>query len=384
MRLNKLTRLKIWHQTSPDSDLSGGGGGGGEPAADPAVDMDRSISDLADGILNGSIGGHEPEKQEGPAEGKAPEREREPEQEASAPEGEPTDTDSEPEAEDGEPAPEWVPIKAKDNQGFPIEFEAKKGPDGAPVYRFKAAGEHVEASHVELIQGYQRQQDYSRKVNEVMEKAAALDPFVNVVTRLQADPDMQQLVIDYMQGTAAPPKREELVTEEMIRLAMREDPDKAEDLFAKRAQQLKAIEANRRTQEAQQAWREQYLERQFTLVKSFIPDYDRVAPQISSYLKSEGFSEQEVSSTADARYVKIANKARLYDEMMAKQRAPKAELEGKRQPATPPKTVKSGSGKQLPKSQTRADELLHKAQKSGRDSDWQAALTAMVPDSWVR
>lgn len=90
---------------------------------------------------------------------------------------------------------------------------------------------------------------------------------------------------------------------------------------------------------------------------------------IREYLAKSGFRDDEISQAGDHRAIVLANKARLYDELMAK-----GATAVQKAKATPLKVEKPGGNAEP--TNKRADEARARAARSGRAEDAAAALLA--------
>ena len=120
---------------------------------------------------------------------------------------------------------------------------------------------------------------------------------------------------------------------------------------------------------------EQELLQQQSILLERIPAWkdQEVAQQeksaISSYAKTIGFNDEEISSVVDARAVELLRKAYLYDQMMDGEKLEKKRV--KKAPAT----AKSGQPKtKQERSSRQRKDALDKLKKSGRMQDAVAYL----------
>ena len=101
----------------------------------------------------------------------------------------------------------------------------------------------------------------------------------------------------------------------------------------------------REVEEQQQRDRAGGVAQEAAILRREIPDWDsKGAVRLSSYLKSKGFTPDELNSVYDSRQLILAEKARLYDAFQADRK------KGLQKQAKPvPRTVKGGGGNIKPK-----------------------------------
>jgi hypothetical protein len=239
-----------------------------------------------------------------------------------------------------------------------------------PRYRVKAAGEEIEVDEEELIKGYQQGADYTKKSQALAEqrkafeaerghleyvkqerqayaqKLRALDSFltqqdqgVNLDVLKETDP------IGYAVAVAEQSQREKqlaVVRNEQHRLAQQQQ-----------AEQQSELQTHLRTQS----------EKLVSLIPELAtPQGDAVRKQIRDYAKSEGWTDQELSSVYDSRAVMSMYKAMKYDQLQKS----KPELNKKLQSA--PKMMRSGTS--APPTRSSQDkQAMQRLRETGKVSD---------------
>jgi hypothetical protein len=112
----------------------------------------------------------------------------------------------------------------------------------------------------------------------------------------------------------------------------------------------------------------QYLEQQKKLLADKEPEYvdpvkgEGLRKDMTSYLKKEGYSDQELNMMVDHRSFVIAKKAMLYDKMMNSKISAK-------QSKTVPKMVRSGTQKTINKDSQQSKSLKSRLKKTGSMKD---------------
>jgi len=272
-------------------------------------------------------------------------------------------------ASDSQPESQTEELQASDE----VEQEyAEESEETAPKprYRVKAAGEEIEVDEEELIKGYQQGVDYTKKSQALAEqrkafeaerghleyvkqerqayaqKLRALDSFltqqdqgVNLDVLKETDP------IGYAVAVAEQSQREKqlaVVRNEQHRLAQQQQ-----------AEQQSELQTHLRTQS----------EKLVSLIPELAtPQGDAVRKQIRDYAKSEGWTDQELSSVYDSRAVMSMYKAMKYDQLQKS----KPELNKKLQSA--PKMMRSGTS--APPTRSSQDkQAMQRLRETGKVSD---------------
>lgn len=205
----------------------------------------------------------------------------------------------------------------------PQDEEAPKG----KIYKVKIDGEELEVPEDELVKGYSRTQDYTRKTQALAEQ------------RRQAEAEFEQVrqeraqYAHMLQQLAAKLDDEPQVDESL----MYTDPIAyAQQVSnAVKAKQMKeaAINEQRRVYAMQQAEQQEqtlkYLESQAELVTTLIPEWvdDGTAKaekaKIREMAKQYGYSDDELKGLYDARAVALMRDAMKYRDLVAKRQTVK-------------------------------------------------------------
>ena len=236
----------------------------------------------------------------------------------------------------------------------------------------------------EMRNGYLRQQDYTRKTQQLAEARKEMDVEFEELNRERAQ---------YAQMLPA--------LQERLEQPMEQEPDwdklydtdprmaaKAERQWRKtqeeRNAQLEAVrqERERMAQIDQQRRAQQlaqYTEEQTKLLPEVIPEWrdQKVARQEASslrdFLVAEGFSHEDVDELRSAALVKIARKAMLFDQ--GQTRATKAKT-AKVKPKA--KTMRTGSRGSQPATKSAQNQALQRSKQTGRMQDAAAAIKSLL------
>ena len=241
-------------------------------------------------------------------------------------------------------------------------------------YEIKVNGKPVEVTLDELMSGYQRDSDYRRKTMELADERRLLEEEVN---RAKSESDaVAKLRQDY--ATRLSEIENSMKPDANIDWARlyETDPDEYHRKKIEVENKSKALETikaerQRAIQEQQQEQSKvfnQYLEQQKKLLADKEPEYvdpvkgEGLRKDMTSYLKKEGYSDQELNMMVDHRSFVIAKKAMLYDKMMNSKISAK-------QSKTVPKMVRSGTQKTINKDSQQAKSLKSRLKQTGSMRD---------------
>ena len=243
-------------------------------------------------------------------------------------------------------------------------------PEQTPTYRVKVGKEEVEVPLDELIKGYSRTADYTKKTQEVAEQRKAIEAERSKVQ------EAAQLRDQYAQRLG--------IIEQML-----SKPESQEDLAAlkendpigyavkiaeqtEREKQLQAVRMERQRLAVQQQSEAQerlkvHLAGEAAKLREAIPEMqdesraEVVRKEIREFAKSAGFSDQELSQVYDHRAVTALYKAMQYDKLM------KGKAGVTKQVREAPKMLKPGSS--APVGNDQAKKLKQQVKKSGKVQD---------------
>lgn len=250
-------------------------------------------------------------------------------------------------------------------------------------FKIKAGEEELEVSGEELTKGYQRQADYTRKTQALAEERKALEAEKAQISQLQ----QRYLETLQKQGDGALAKFKDV---DWARLRQ-EDPD---EYVLKRAEYQEAQEQAHKAQAEQrqimeeqqkqiQAQWQEYVQQQNQELSgpNGIPGWAdpekgaEVRSALRGYALNLGFTEDEVNQLADAKALKVLDKARRYDELLAKS----GKVAQKKKASPPPKVAKAGaSGRSGAPNKKQA--AMQRLRRSGSDNDAAAAIFQMLDD----
>ena len=249
------------------------------------------------------------------------------------------------------------------------------------TYTVKIDGKDTEVTEDELLSGYSRQADYTRKSQVLAEQRKKMDEELAATQqeRQQYQSQLEQFKIQ------ADSKLEEFKSVDWTKLK-EEDPME----YALKRDQYRELQENKRLvaeeqqnlaqkqqAEMQTKWNEE-LARQQEVMAQRLPEWNdpekgpKLKQNIKSFAMKKGFTEQEVDSLIDARSVDVLHKAMLYENLLeAKINQKKAKVVPKVQKPGTPSTKSEVNSEKV--KQTRA-----RLKKTGRVDDAALAIKSLM------
>ena len=223
-----------------------------------------------------------------------------------------------------------------------------------PLFPVMANGEEIEVTYDELIKGYSRQADYTRKTQELSNLRQDYEKGAQQYA--QSLPELENLKQQYSQALGNmisnsvaglerfnidwDALREEDKEEYLVK---REEYREAQDQI-KGLQERKSQEDQVLNQQAQQNFQQVVVQEHQRMAEQ-IPEWadkesrTKLSSEITQYATSKGFTEQELKALVDHRYLLTLLKAMKYDGLQDSDIKSK-KLKNK------PKVIRSGSGKE--------------------------------------
>lgn len=239
-----------------------------------------------------------------------------------------------------------------------------------PTYRVKVGKEEVDVSLDELVQGYSRTKDYTRKTQEVAEQRKAVEAErakiqeaavlrdqyaqrLSIIEQMlhQPEPDLSQLKetdpIGYAVAVAEQTERQKqlaAVQQERARLAQQQQFEQQERLKTHLASEAAKL------REAIPEWQDE--------VKGEV-----IKREIREYAKSVGFTDQELSQVYDSRAVTALYKAAQYDKLM------KGKVDATKKVVQAPRMLRPGTSTPETRQSEESKKLKQQVRKSGKVRD---------------
>jgi len=236
-----------------------------------------------------------------------------------------------------------------------------------PAYTVKVDGSEMEVTLDELLRGYQREADYTRKTSELsLEKSKYNDLMQQsqseINNKLSKLTDLTTVAQQELQREYSNIDFEKLYEEDPVEAARQEHK------MRKRAENLSMIQEETKANQAQEF--QKYLQEQQHKVASLVPEFNdpnkasKLKSDMRQYLSKLGYGDQEINSVYDARQVLLIRDAMAYNALK------KSNVKVMKKVAAAPKVLKSGSPKTKSdqNNKTRQDKL-NRLRKSGSTRD---------------
>lgn len=269
------------------------------------------------------------------------------------------------------------PADAQAQGQEPTDENAEGASDDDGMITVKIDGKVMQVSVKEAAAGYQRQADYSRKMNALRQEAQAFQAEKQQVVaertqyaQLLGALRQQIEAITPQEPDWARLHREDPINYPLIRDQWRETKEK---LAAIQAEQLR-LAGQAQVEQAQQI--QQVVEHGQRFVREKFPEWkdDRAwndaRQKLRVYGQQQGYSDSELSQAYDPRAIMILEKARRYDALMANKPKPQ-------QPAGGPRPLRAGTSASSPKATTEITRMKQRLSKTGRVED-AAALFGLL------
>ena len=249
-----------------------------------------------------------------------------------------------------------------------------------PTFRVKVQGEDIDVPLTELLQGYSRTSDYTRKQQALAEQRRQVQEQAQSLGDLQTQVDDWQRsreAVEEIGGVDPTPEYwEDLQKTDPMQFLIERDlwreSQRQRDEFARKSQEL---QSQMTRQQQMQAKIE--LDNQKERLAAMIPEWsdaDRATSEkaaIRQFGMTAGFSEDEVDNLYDARAVNILRKAMLYDRLQEK----RANLQVTPSRSVSSKTRPVGAVGRKHSELTKAKQRLA---KTGKVSDAQNAFAQLL------
>lgn len=281
---------------------------------------------------------------------------------------------------DADPGPEVDPADAdpsteaeEDDADAEDAEQTDEQPEPEPeLYTVKTGGTEIQVTRDELVRGYQRLSDYTRKTQEVSAARQQVEAEAQRISaeRAHYSQNLEQLST-VLQSTLPPRPPLEMADTDPIGYTQ------ANARWEASVQQLQHVFGERqRIQEQHQqhvaAQQQQQLASAAQYLQELVPEWrdeKRAAKEkraVAEHLRSRGYSDAEIAQAADPRAVAMALDAMRYRELVANK--PKVDERLK----AAPRVVKPGSGIAPPDKRKSLTQQLKRS--GGNDFDIAAAL----------
>ena len=252
------------------------------------------------------------------------------------------------------------------------QVEDQEQVEEKPRYKVKASGEEIEVTLDDLIKGYQREADYTKKTQTLAEQRKQVEAERQVIEQAKTERDQYQarlaLIETALKSREPQENLEALKETDPIGFAVKV----AEQ--TQRERQLQAIQLERaRIAQQQQAEQTQNLNSHLAVeahkLAEAIPEYAdeqksvQVKKDIRDYAKKIGWSDEELASVYDSRAVLTLYRAMQYEKLMGN----KATVTKKVNEA--PKMLKPGVSRQTDANADQTKKAQNKLKQTGKVRD---------------
>ena len=276
----------------------------------------------------------------------------------------------EPEADaQPEPAAEDIVEEAVEQVEYEEDLEEEEYEEPTPTYRVKVGKEEVDVPLEELLKGYSRTADYTKKTQEVAEARKVVEAErakIEEAARLRDQYAQRLTLVEQMLQQQPEQDLSELKETDPIGYAV------AVAEKAEREKQLQAVQQERmRLAQQQQAQQQEalkaHLASEAAKLRDAIPEWtdevrgEVIKKEIREYAKSIGFTDQELSQVYDSRAVAALYKAAQFDKLS------KGKLDATKKVREAPKMLRGGAATQA--TQDESKKLRNQLRKSGKTAD---------------
>jgi hypothetical protein len=285
---------------------------------------------------------------------------------------EPQEAQAQPEAPEEQEAQavESEEYESEDSQEYEDSYEES---EPTPTYKVKVGKEELEVPLDELLKGYSRTADYTRKTQEIAETRKAVEADrqkIEEASRLRDTYAQRLSVIEQMLSQGAE-KAEDLAAlkeSDPIGYAVKvaEQTEREKQLTAVRAEQARIVQQ----QQADQQQRLQaHLQAEAAKLQEMIPEMadtaksQAVKTDIRNYAKKLGFSDQELQQVYDHRAVTALYKAMQYDKLTA------GKNDAVKKVAQAPRMMRPGTFTPEARESQEGKKLREQLRRSGKKND---------------
>ena len=270
-----------------------------------------------------------------------------------------------PETEEATPTEEEESQPVAEDESFEEETEEEEEPEGEEeseetegeeeeeLYAVTVNGEEVAVSLDELLSGYSRQSDYTRKTQEIAgdrkEMETLQQQYNSQMSTIQQERQhymeaLQGIITNSAEGLT---KYSDVDWENLKETDPIEFVTKREELRQSQekvqALQREQYQTQQRHQHEAQKMRANIVQEEFGKLVEKLPEWGEedkqkeIASSIRSYASTQGFTEEELNSLVDHRSLLVLMKAEKYDKLQ------KSDVKSKKL-KNKPRVIRAGSG----------------------------------------
>ncbi len=221
--------------------------------------------------------------------------------------------------EESKDEPEATEEEDEDLDEDEVEVEERK------TYRVKAGGEEKDVTLEELVSGYQKGDDYTKKSQTLAEQRKEVETQISAIQEAQRQRDeyyarlgqVNELLNNNIDNTV---NLEELKENDPIQYAIKvaEQTETNKKIQLIQNEQARLAQETRQHQANQQA---HFVSEQSKLLVDKVKEFsdpkkaEQIKNDIRSFGKSVGFTDNELSQVYDHRHVILLQKAMMYDKL---------------------------------------------------------------------
>ena len=262
----------------------------------------------------------------------------------------------------------------EDYQDESAEETVEQEEDTQPTktFRVKVGNEEVEVTEEELLSGYSRTADYTKKTQALAETRKAVEAEKAAIEEAkqlrQTYAERLQAIEQILGKEVAQENLDELKETDPIGYAIKvaERTEKEKQLMAIKAEQQRiAMQQQAEQQQAIQA----HLAQAQTQLKQMIPDFaDEVKAEvlkkdIRAYAKSVGWTDDDIAQIIDPRAVKSLYDGMMYQKLVANKGAATKKVQNA------PKVIKAGTSTPRDSEQEAIKKQFQQLRKTGKKAD---------------
>ena len=257
--------------------------------------------------------------------------------------------------------------------------ETDDGEEEDPLYAVTVNGEEHEVTFDELLRGYSRQSDYTRKTQELSNDRKQMESlqqqYNSEVSTIQAErqqymESLNQIIANSSAGLdkfANVDWQSLKYTDPIEYVTKKEEVREAQEKV--QSMQQEQYNAQHRHAEESKKLRTQILQEEHGKLSAALPEWGepekqkKMATEIRDYASSQGFSAEEINSLVDHRSLLVLLKASKYDAMQ------KADVKSKKI-KNKPKVIRAGKGRSSgDESKSKRTARMKRLQESGHVRD---------------
>ena len=240
------------------------------------------------------------------------------------------------------------------------------------TFRVKVGNEEVEVTEEELLSGYSRTADYTKKTQALAETRKAVEAEKAAIEEAkqlrQTYAERLQAIEQILTKETGEENLQELKDTDPIGYAIKvaERTEKEKQLMAIKAEQQRiAMQQQAEQQQAIQA----HLAQAQTQLKQMIPDFaDEVKAEvlkkdIRAYAKSVGWTDDDIAQIIDPRAVKSLYDGMMYQKLVANKGAATKKVQNA------PKVIKAGTSTPRDSEQEAIKKQFQQLRKTGKKAD---------------